>query len=912
MNKQLAFLTFSLLFSFVTKAQNQYSDKIFLGISPKEMSKTEWIPIQKNQSSFPVIFNVKIDEAIFKVDKNGWKFYKTQIRFGFNAPELKEYFEIPFDFYGAKAFGSRSHAIAYTEGKYFIYAYDLSDKSHINHILFVFDPTTKKTERKILSTDYDFGFYPRFYFEDVSGDSYADSFKREAKEKVSVFTAKVDFSQLQEKKLFLNIWSESEDFEGTVFEDRLSNFKSISDFTMHKKKLVMEIDEWKKVKKEEQSKESHISFNFRKYVFKSLHGTKIPSKIDSKNKIIVHNIENIDDDNSNKNFTGIGIIDALGRDVSSLFLSFYFTNSKKIFDKNNVQFNEVSIRFGFMNEKEYYELPYKFYLPFKDNAEGSTPKLLFYDRKFYIFIKDYNGGDFSYMVTLDENGNLSKDLLFDKEQLKIYPNFNVSEKHGFVLNHFDAETHLEYETYLENNHWISDIKYSNRIDKNIAYSAQQYCQNPLYIAPRVVNYVPHYSPDDKSKLEIGYGFNWIYSTETENLAKYHNDLYVKRGNLEKQNQFSKISFGELKQQKLFHHKFKTEPIIHSEIKRTKVLIPEMPKIHDQGFLPSCEAYALAAILQHSIFAYEKYINDNPIDKNNVPNELDISYLGMQLFTRGTKYLDDEEGERLSLHNGYVNTEGNRLGEDYNDLNFKTGKATFYTNECNNLDKAMLNHHNSLTLDTENEFNWEKFEGHLKVFHEKNKSISKSPKNSIIESELTYLKDIWHFQLSAKNIIMALKEDEFGKFLKKLFFTCDAKKYEFKSYFKFQQENISKLSYTEQKQHIVDILCQGKPISFGHYHENEESKGWHLAVICGYKKVFNPEKNIFVDVFKIHNSWGEDWQNKNGDGWFNADIIVQSLYKDQINIRYIESDNDVNNIADLEDRERVKMLFNDRR
>jgi hypothetical protein len=48
------------------------------------------------------------------------------------------------------------------------------------------------------------------------------------------------------------------------------------------------------------------------------------------------------------------------------------------------------------------------------------------------------------------------------------------------------------------------------------------------------------------------------------------------------------------------------------------------------------------------------------------------------------------------------------------------------------------------------------------------------------------------------------------------------------------------------------------------------------VISGYKKVCNGSD--CKDIFKVHNSWGEEWQKLNNDGWLDADQIVNNTMK----------------------------------
>ncbi len=162
-----------------------------------------------------------------------------------------------------------------------------------------------------------------------------------------------------------------------------------------------------------------------------------------------------------------------------------------------------------------------------------------------------------------------------------------------------------------------------------------------------------------------------------------------------------------------------------------------------------------------------------------------------------------------------------------------------------------------------------------------------------------------------SLIKALKEDDYNKFLKTLFFSCNNGRYKFPNYLHFSQSNISTLSKTEQKQRIIDILFEGKPIIFRHF-ALPNSKGRHDAVICGYKKVIDPETKQFKDVFKIQNSWGELWQYANLDGWFDADVIIQSLSPNRksYNLTYIDSHLSNENAASYVENFKLDRLSND--
>jgi len=300
------------------------------------------------------------------------------------------------------------------------------------------------------------------------------------------------------------------------------------------------------------------------------------------------------------------------------------------------------------------------------------------------------------------------------------------------------------------------------------------------------------------------------------------------------------------------------------------------------------AYALGAIVQQNVFTYEQYYHNNVIDKYNVPSKFDISYFGLQIFTRGNKDFNDEEADEFSFEGAYVDQNGVVLNGNYNSLNIGYDKkGFFYTNECNNLDNIPLAIREVLKR---NYMGWTKeFETNKQYFKDiytKNKS---SANNSNIALIWNNLSKIFGVPIEQIQLIQALKKDTYNKFLKTLFFSCTKGKYVFPNYLHFSQLDISYLPKTAQKQKIIDILSQGKPLIFTHFAgSNNEAR--HDAVICGYKKVIDPKTKKYKDVFKVQNSYGDLWQYVNVDGWMDADVIIQSLFLayGKYNITYIDS------------------------
>ncbi len=87
----------------------------------------------------------------------------------------------------------------------------------------------------------------------------------------------------------------------------------------------------------------------------------------------------------------------------------------------------------------------------------------------------------------------------------------------------------------------------------------------------------------------------------------------------------------------------------------------------------------------------------------------------------------------------------------------------------------------------------------------------------------------------------------------------------------------KVAYMNQ---IKKVLKNKVPLqtSFcGQKIEGDDKKcvGYHAAVISGYKTVCKPNGQC-IEMLKIHNSYGAEWQEKYNDGWVVANDILNSI------------------------------------
>lgn len=60
----------------------------------------------------------------------------------------------------------------------------------------------------------------------------------------------------------------------------------------------------------------------------------------------------------------------------------------------------------------------------------------------------------------------------------------------------------------------------------------------------------------------------------------------------------------------------------------------------------------------------------------------------------------------------------------------------------------------------------------------------------------------------------------------------------------------------------------------------QCKSGHSLVASGYRKVCSPTSSNCKEYVRVQNFWGADWQNQNSDGWVDAKVLYEYMYKDE--------------------------------
>jgi len=88
---------------------------------------------------------------------------------------------------------------------------------------------------------------------------------------------------------------------------------------------------------------------------------------------------------------------------------------------------------------------------------------------------------------------------------------------------------------------------------------------------------------------------------------------------------------------------------------------------------------------------------------------------------------------------------------------------------------------------------------------------------------------------------------------------------------------------QMKDKMIEVLKKGKPLSLTGICMDRKDvipdltscETYHAVTITGFTKMCN-SKGVCHEAFKVQNSWGEEWQKKNSDGWVLASQLTERV------------------------------------
>lgn len=313
-------------------------------------------------------------------------------------------------------------------------------------------------------------------------------------------------------------------------------------------------------------------------------------------------------------------------------------------------------------------------------------------------------------------------------------------------------------------------------------------------------------------------------------------------------------------------------IVYEEVSGSKIVISNMPAYKTQDDIGDCKAFSLATLVQK--YTCDKWKSDIP-DCKNLPADSAISYMGMMAYTNQVR---DEEGigEEGTLQINQDN--GPKMREVIDNLS-KSGNKLIL-DSCKPFDALV----NSFSMNGKSGLEKrDKFFNNLKKIYNDRKSKTEADISDCPECIAEINRDSG-LNVNLLNLKKALTKDNYDKFLYSLFFE-GCKMENFPSGFRAAIYPLDSMnvSAADLKQQVIKGLKQGRPVLFpslcASQNKGDECTQTHSMVIAGYKKVCEAgSSSNCKDVFKVHNSWGAEWQRMNNDGWVDADSIVQNTAK----------------------------------
>lgn len=503
-----------------------------------------------------------------------------------------------------------------------------------------------------------------------------------------------------------------------------------------------------------------------------------------------------------------------------------------------------------------------------------TPTLLETNKKeSFVFIPElykenkHNG----FIVKVCENGICEEQKIFTHENQGFYAFWGKEYLGNPTLYHYNLDTFHLMRMHLENEQWINHrVMPINPNEMNAIYEQQlrQVTQGKL---TQQYGYDFEIHKDGFYQfLSLKHGWEQGITTkekdeyEEENPAKIFTENINIQSKIENFDGYTNPFVPIWCEGDDTSHAIIKPTVFYKEIEGTKIEIPNMPAYKTQDDIGDCKAFSLAVLLQH--YTCEKWKSDIP-DCKNPPADSAISYFGLMAYTNqvpnqeNTFQPDQEEGKAMDVVIDDLSKSGNRLileGCKSSEIIVKE----FSLNGSEGLDKR------------------DAFFKYLKNLYEKLKNKNESEIKDCT-AEVDKLNAFVDLKFNATILKKAFTKNDFDHFLYELFFS-NCMKENFPSGFRAAAFPLDSMNATpiEVKAQILKGLKFGKPVLFPSLcvsqDNNNECKSSHSLVISGFKKVKN--KRLEKDVFKVHNSWGLEWQKKNNDGWVDADIICHNTVR----------------------------------
>ncbi|OJX33637.1 MAG: hypothetical protein BGO86_15915 [Chryseobacterium sp. 36-9] len=450
---------------------------------------------------------------------------------------------------------------------------------------------------------------------------------------------------------------------------------------------------------------------------------------------------------------------------------------------------------------------------------------------------NYTGYLYEYNITTK---TLEKEILYQNEPTWTRTFFGKTQNGNPVLYHIDNETNFIYQSYKKDGKW--------KLHRTFPLTDSQL--DSLFSEQSIRS-----SSENPNVFDIDMNIKDSYFKFLEWKAELEgNPKYYKQGAIHypKNGEDGPFYIPEC---------WKTQKTTESDV----IEIQNMPPVKTQNTMGECRAFSLAVLIQKFICENSKNADGSKryIDCSNPPPDKAISYFGMMAYTNSvnsnlkTLITNVEYGSTTDSVIYRIEDAGDGfIFENCKPFDEMAAKFSMYNDNGDKKAEDFLNYTKEL-------------------YQQRSKPNIKQVENCDVCLEK--LSKMTGFEKNQINLQKALSKKTHDEFLFTLLFD-DCK---FRDVSRgFQQirypQSYENVSNNDLKAKIIEGLKKGNPVLFPNLHMKKYDE-IHSIVISGYKKIYCDSK--YIDAFKIHNSWGIEWQKLNNDGWVSADILINNIYRD---------------------------------
>jgi len=509
-----------------------------------------------------------------------------------------------------------------------------------------------------------------------------------------------------------------------------------------------------------------------------------------------------------------------------------------------------------------------------ENTAGiSTPALLETNKnESFVFIpelykdKKCNG----FIVKICENGLCEETKIFTHKNQGYYAFWGKEYLGSPTLYHYNFETLHLMRMHVENEQWINHRVMPITPNEMVALYKQQLQQVAQGQLTKQFGYDFEIQKDGVYQfLKLKHGWEQGIITkekedyEKENPAKIYTEHIPIETNEVNFDGYNYPFIPIWCEGDDTSHAIVKPTVFYKEVADSKIEIANMPAYKTQDDIGDCKAFSLAVLLQH--YTCQKWKSDIP-DCKNPPSDSAISYFGLMAYTNQARGEDNtfqpnqDDGRGMYNIINDLSNSGNRLILESCKSSEIMAKSFSYAEE--GLEKR------------------DNFFKYLKEIFEKLKNKN-NLSNTDLTQEIINLNGYVNLDFNQVSLKKALTKEDFDKFLYALFFE-NCRKEDFPTGFSAAAYPLDSMNVTpnEIKNQIIKGLKLDKPVLFPSLclsqDKSDKCNISHAFVISGFKQV--KKIDIVKDVFKVHNSWGLEWQLKNNGGWLDADIITQNTVR----------------------------------